>query len=135
MKTEQVNIRMPKGWVFDLEFIGRANKMSKSDWLKYQLNTLIRAEKDRLIELLEKDYVYCRKTDEEFKEILGYPASCQLRNLRSEYSAKIRNLVKSQKNTKFAKKAILEYFKPHKGKTKISELMKDRSPTDTIQLK
>lgn len=119
MKTEQVNIRMPKGWVFDLEFIGRANKMSKSDWLKYQLNTLIRAEKDRLIELLEKDYVYCRKTDEDFKEIMGYPASYKLRNLRRAYAEKIKNLVKSKEHTKFAKKAILEHFKPVKGKTKL----------------
>ncbi len=49
-KTEQMNIRVPKELVSDLEILSEILKVNKSEWIKIKLSELVREEKSKLIQ-------------------------------------------------------------------------------------
>lgn len=48
--TEQLNLRIPKELVEDLDKISQILKVNKSEWIKIKLGELVHDEKSRLIE-------------------------------------------------------------------------------------
>ncbi len=48
--TEQLNLRMPKELLDDLELLSDLLKVNKSEWIKIKLSELVHHEKSRLIE-------------------------------------------------------------------------------------
>jgi len=47
--TEQLNLRMPKALLDDIDTIARILKTNKSEWIKIKLGELVYEEKSRLI--------------------------------------------------------------------------------------
>ena len=68
--TEQMNLRIPKELVEDLEKICSILKVNKSEWIKIKLGELVYEEKSRLIqkyvELKDKGMI----DQKELKELL-----------------------------------------------------------------
>ena len=68
--TEQMNLRIPKELIEDLEKICSILKVNKSEWIKIKLGELVYEEKSRLIqkyvELKEKGMI----DQKELKELL-----------------------------------------------------------------
>jgi len=68
--TEQLNLRIPKELVEDLDKIASILKVSKSEWIKIKLGELVYEEKSRLLqkysELKDKGVI----SEKEFKELL-----------------------------------------------------------------
>jgi hypothetical protein len=53
-KTEQLNLRMPKELLEDIDKISVILKVNKSEWIKVKLSEVIMAEKSKLLELNRK---------------------------------------------------------------------------------
>jgi len=68
--TEQLNLRIPKELVEDLDKIAGILKVNKSEWIKIKLGELVYEEKSRLLqkysELKDKGII----NEKEFKELL-----------------------------------------------------------------
>ena len=58
MKTEQLNIRMPRELLHDLEVISNLLKVNKSEWIKTKLAEEVHEEKNRL--LMELSTLYAK---------------------------------------------------------------------------
>jgi hypothetical protein len=60
-RTEQLNLRMPKDLMVDLEKVCSIIKVNKSEWIKIKLGELVYEEKSKLIqkyaELKEKGMI------------------------------------------------------------------------------
>ena len=48
--TEQLNLRIPKELLEDLEKISKILKVNKSEWIKIKLGELVHEEKSKIIE-------------------------------------------------------------------------------------
>jgi hypothetical protein len=48
--TEQVNLRLPKELLADLEIVADILKVNKSEWIKIKLGEIIHSEKSKIIE-------------------------------------------------------------------------------------
>ncbi|HYD03183.1 MAG TPA: hypothetical protein VEC16_02690 [Alphaproteobacteria bacterium] len=68
--TEQLNLRIPKELIEDLDKIASILKVNKSEWIKIKLGELVYEEKSRLMqkyaELREKKLI----TDQEYRELI-----------------------------------------------------------------
>jgi hypothetical protein len=68
--TEQLNLRIPKELVEDLDRIASILRVNKSEWIKIKLGELVYEEKSRLLqkysELKDKGLI----SEKEFKELL-----------------------------------------------------------------
>lgn len=57
--TEQLNLRMPKELLEDLDILSDILKFNKSEWIKIKLSEIVHEEKSRLL----NQYVYLEKKD------------------------------------------------------------------------
>jgi hypothetical protein len=68
--TEQLNLRMPKELLADLDKIASILKVNKSEWIKIKLGELVYEEKSRLLqrysELKDKGMI----NEKEYKELV-----------------------------------------------------------------
>jgi hypothetical protein len=68
--TEQLNLRIPKELIADLDKIASILKVNKSEWVKIKLGELVYEEKSRLLqkysELKDKGVI----NEKELKELL-----------------------------------------------------------------
>jgi len=68
--TEQLNLRMPKELIQDLDKIASILRVNKSEWIKIKLGEMVYEEKSRLLqkyaELKDKGIL----NDKELKELL-----------------------------------------------------------------
>jgi hypothetical protein len=68
--TEQLNLRIPKELIADLDKIASILKVNKSEWIKIKLGELVYEEKSRLLqkyaELKDKGML----NDKEYKELI-----------------------------------------------------------------
>jgi len=68
--TEQLNLRIPKELIEDLDKIASILKVNKSEWIKIKLSELVYEEKSRLLqkysELKDKGML----NDKEYKELI-----------------------------------------------------------------
>lgn len=68
--TEQLNLRIPKELIEDLDKIASILKVNKSEWIKIKLGELVYEEKSRLLqkyaELKDKGML----NDKEYKELI-----------------------------------------------------------------
>ena len=68
--TEQLNLRIPKELIQDLDKIASILKVNKSEWIKIKLGELVYEEKSRLLqkysELKDKGVI----NEKELKELL-----------------------------------------------------------------
>jgi len=68
--TEQLNLRIPKELIEDLDKIASILKVNKSEWIKIKLGEMVYEEKSRLmqryVELKNQGLI----SDKELKEIL-----------------------------------------------------------------
>lgn len=108
MDTDQLNIRLSKSIIFDLEFVSRAMGISKTDWVRYNLAETLQKDKERFLFQLEVDFINGRKSAAEFKEIAGFLPNASLQARREQQSKKSVELVQNSEHTQFAKKALLD---------------------------
>jgi len=68
--TEQLNLRIPKELIEDLDKIASILKVNKSEWIKIKLGELVYEEKSRLLqkyaELKDKGML----NDKEYRELI-----------------------------------------------------------------
>ena len=68
--TEQLNLRIPKELIQDLDKIASILKVNKSEWIKIKLGELVYEEKSRLLqryaELKDKGML----NDKEYRELI-----------------------------------------------------------------
>jgi len=68
--TEQLNLRIPKELIEDLDKIASILKVNKSEWIKIKLSELVYEEKSRLLqkyaELKDKGML----NDKEYRELI-----------------------------------------------------------------
>jgi metal-responsive CopG/Arc/MetJ family transcriptional regulator len=68
--TEQLNLRIPKELVEDMDRIAKMLKVSKSEWIKIKLGELVYEEKARLLQryadMKDKGLI----SEKDFKELL-----------------------------------------------------------------
>jgi metal-responsive CopG/Arc/MetJ family transcriptional regulator len=68
--TEQLNLRIPKELIEDLDKIASILKVNKSEWIKIKLGELVYEEKSRLLqrygELKDKGMI----NEKEYKELI-----------------------------------------------------------------
>lgn len=82
--TEQLNIRLPKALLYDLEFISQHIKISRNDWIRLNLAKFIMDTKEEIISKFEDKYVNGFLTDKEFKELVGFSPSDGMKELREK---------------------------------------------------
>ena len=85
-ETTQFNIRLPESLIRDMEYIAQHLKMSRNDWLKYKISELIKNEKIKIMEIIERNFVYGRIDNEEFEKKMGYRPNPQLISLKKKVS-------------------------------------------------
>jgi hypothetical protein len=68
--TEQLNLRIPKELIADLDKIASILKVNKSEWIKIKLGELVYEEKSRLLrkyaEMREKGLI----SEKEYQELI-----------------------------------------------------------------
>ncbi len=71
METEQLNIRVPKELVADLEVISKLLKVNKSEWVKTKMAEEAHKEKNRLLLELSKLYANGLISKKSIEKIVG----------------------------------------------------------------
>ncbi len=71
METEQLNVRLPKELIEDLELVSSILKVSKSDWMKTKLAEYVFEEKKRLLQELSTMYAEGTITEQEVEKMVG----------------------------------------------------------------
>lgn len=78
----QMNIRLPKRLVYDMEYIAENLGVNRNDWLKVKLAELITKEvteqKMWIQEKVEKDFIWGKVSNQEFKEKMGFKPTTEL---------------------------------------------------------
>jgi len=82
--TEQLNIRISKALIYDVEFISQHLKVNRNDWIKLNLAKLIREAKAVIIDEYEQKYVNCFLTDKEFRQLTGFNPTQGMIELREK---------------------------------------------------
>lgn len=82
--TDQINFRLSKALLFDLDFIAEHTGMQRSDWIRLVLARAINEEKGRIIEEHERRFIAGRLTEDEFKSAIGVKPSAGVRELREK---------------------------------------------------
>jgi len=68
--TEQLNLRIPKELIEDLDKIASILKVNKSEWIKIKLGEMVYEEKSRLMQRYVEMKNQGLISDKELKEIL-----------------------------------------------------------------
>ncbi len=75
--TEQLNLRMPKALLDDIDVIAQILKINKSEWIKIRLGELVYEEKSRLLskyhELSKKGLLEKKEVDKIIETLYHSP--------------------------------------------------------------
>ena len=116
----QVNIRLSKKLIEDIEYITQNLKVNRNDWLKVKLAELIAKEignkKSEIVEQAENKFVCGKITEQEFLQRKGFKPTKELVKQRGVYETKQKLLEKNSKSYarnyfKDAKKTIAQHRK------------------------
>lgn len=90
METEQLNIRMPKELLHDLEVISSLLKVNKSEWIKTKLAEEVNEEKNRLLMELSTLYAKGMITKNKIEQLVGKEIADEMESVKivAEKSAK-----------------------------------------------
>ena len=80
--TIQLNLRVPKGLLYDMKFISQNLRVNRNEWLKVKVAELIAQEKLSIAEKIETRYSQGRISEEEFRERMGFKPPTELRTSR-----------------------------------------------------
>ncbi|MFA5797788.1 MAG: hypothetical protein WC916_07200 [Candidatus Woesearchaeota archaeon] len=69
--TEQLNLRMPKALLHDINLISEILKINKSEWIKIKIGEMVYEEKSRLLEHYSEKHKKGLITEAEFKRIIN----------------------------------------------------------------
>ncbi len=117
METEQFNFRISKSLVYDLEFIAKVLKVSKTEWVKIKLAEIIAKEKEDLLGKIEKSYINERIDERRFKELTGVNVPKQLEIRRTnELDRKKRDIEIGKKGKNGLMKEIVNHLTPEDRK-------------------
>jgi hypothetical protein len=76
--TTQVNIRLNKTLLSDLDLISRILGVSRSEWIKVKFAETVLNEKEKLLSKVDDSFMAERIDEHKYKELTGYPPSNQL---------------------------------------------------------
>jgi hypothetical protein len=110
--TEQLNIRISKALIYDVEFISQHLKVNRNDWIKLNLAKLIMEAKEVIISEYEERYVNCFLTDEEFRKLTGFNPTQGMIELRE------KELRQKEQNEELMKANFLKMAKKLKKASK-----------------
>ena len=75
-ETTQINLRLPKDLVYDMEYIAQTLKVNRNDWLKVKIAELIAKEiketKIGIMESAEGRFIQGTIDDKEFERRVGF---------------------------------------------------------------
>ena len=98
----QVNIRLSKKLIEDIDYITQSLKVNRNDWLKVKLAELISREignaKSSVIEQAENKFVCGKITEQEFLQRKGFKPTRELIEQRGAYETKQKLLEKNSKS-------------------------------------
>jgi len=80
--TIQINLRLSKLLVNDMEYIAENLGVNRNDWLKVKIaemiTTEIRNQKTWIQEKVERDFIFGKVSNQEFKEKMGFKPTSEL---------------------------------------------------------
>jgi len=107
METVQLNVRIAKELMFDLEFISQSYHVNKAEWLKVKMAEMIRQAKNDIIVSTEHAYAEGKIDRKEFERILRYPPS---EFLESRKRTILHEKIAEENEKKLLGKQTFEYF-------------------------
>jgi hypothetical protein len=88
-ETMQINMRLPKQMVYDIEYIAQNLKINRNDWIKVKLAELISheiaIEKNWIMQKIERDYVNGKINDKQFRQSMGFKPTDKLKQDRRRH--------------------------------------------------
>jgi|GEM_PF-2112046 len=82
--TTQLNIRISKSLLWDLDYIAEHRKVSRNDWLRYMIADMISGEVLKIKEATQREYAAGRVSEEEFEKKMGFKPPKELKDLREK---------------------------------------------------
>jgi metal-responsive CopG/Arc/MetJ family transcriptional regulator len=82
METEQVNIRMPKELVNDLDVISKLLKVNKSEWVKTKLAEEVHEEKNKLLMELSALYAKGMISKKKIEQLVGKDIADEMESIK-----------------------------------------------------
>ena len=98
METTQVNLRLPKRLVYDLEFISQHLNVNKSEWLKVKIAEMISNERIKILEEFDNRYIKGFISEKQYKEEIGMVPSESLKENRKFFLKQKSNDVTGARN-------------------------------------
>lgn len=83
-ETEQLNIRLPKALLYDLEYISQNIKIGRNDWIRSNLAKIIMQAKEVIIGKFEEKFVEGYLTEKEFKSLAGFNPTDGMKQLKEK---------------------------------------------------
>ncbi|MFH1072674.1 MAG: hypothetical protein V1743_04560 [Nanoarchaeota archaeon] len=115
METIQLNIRIAKELMFDLEFISQSYHLNKAEWLKVKMAEMIRQAKNDIIISTEQAYAEGKIDRKEFEKVLRYPPSEFLEIRKREL---LHEKIAEENEKKLLGEQTFKYFQELIQKTK-----------------
>jgi len=72
MDTEQLNFRINKELLIEIEDIARILKVSKTEWIKIKLAEIVLREHCRIAQNTENEYLLGRINEQQYEQTLGF---------------------------------------------------------------
>lgn len=82
-ETTQVNIRLPKSLLKDLDIIAANMRINRNEWLKVAISNSIFEEKRKIVYDLENRFILGRISEEDYYKSTGQKAVEALKELRA----------------------------------------------------
>lgn len=82
--TAQLNIRLAKSLLYDMEFVAQHYKISKAEWLKYKIANLVKQEREEIIQDIERRFIGGMISEQEFKSSTGINPTEEMKELRAK---------------------------------------------------
>jgi hypothetical protein len=94
-ETTQFNIRLAKSLLYDMEFVAQHFNLSKSDWLKYRIAKIVKEEKQKIINDIERRFIGGMITEQEFKSSAGIRPTKEMKELKTKVTETPRKYIES----------------------------------------
>jgi len=94
-ETTQFNIRLAKSLLYDMEYVAQHYKISRTDWMKYRIASLVKEEKAKIIDDFERRFIGGMTTEEDFKSQTGINPTDEMKELRAKVSETPRKYIMS----------------------------------------
>jgi hypothetical protein len=93
-KTTQLNIRISKSLLSEIDIISRILGVNRSEWIKVKFSELVHKAKSNYIRKIEQEYITEKIDDKAFERTVGCPPTKQLVLKRMSSKDAAKNVIK-----------------------------------------